>query len=240
MKKNDDSTKKKKPNDKHRIRLKKKFDKSGLDIFEDHEALELMLFYVLPRVNTNHIAHALMERFGTFSGVLDAEISELQKIDGMGENAARFLKMLPQVAAKYRMDKFNKRITLDDMDAIGEYLTDYYLAHTRESVLLLLFDNKVRLLETVVLSVGSINSASFSPRRIFELAVQHSATSFIIAHNHPHGLLVPSDADISTTTQLWRNFDAFELPMQEHILVAEDGWLGIVDYIRKQNEVDFD
>jgi len=199
--------------------------------------LELALFYVLPRINTNHIAHALMERFGSFSGVLDAEISELQKIDGMGENAARFLKLLPQIAARYRTDKFEKRVTLADMDAIGEYLVEYYLPHTREAVLLLLFDNKVRLLETAVLSVGAINSASFSPRRIFELAVQHSATSFVIAHNHPHGLLIPSEEDIRTTTQLWRSFDAFELPMQEHILVAEDGWLGIMKYIRNKNNI---
>ena len=92
--------------DGHRKRLKARFVKSGLDDFEPHNVLELLLFYSIPRKDTNPIAHKLISRFGSLSGVFDAKPEELMKVDGITENTAVLISMVPQLARKYLKDEF--------------------------------------------------------------------------------------------------------------------------------------
>jgi DNA repair protein RadC len=93
--------------DGHRQRLKERFLEQGLDSFTKYQALELMLFYCIPRQNTNDIAHRLIEHFGSVSQTLDADIEELCSVEGIGLSAATFLKLLPAVARYYEDDKCN-------------------------------------------------------------------------------------------------------------------------------------
>ena len=69
--------------DGHRERLKERFRSEGLDGFTEVQVLELLLFYSVPRKDTNEIAHALLEKFGTLAQVLDANPADLEKVPGM-------------------------------------------------------------------------------------------------------------------------------------------------------------
>ena len=80
--------------DGHRQRLKERFCKEGLDNFDEHQVLELLLFYCIPRMDTNPIAHALLNRFGRLAQVLEAPVEELEKVPGIGHNAAVFLSLI--------------------------------------------------------------------------------------------------------------------------------------------------
>ena len=84
----------------HRSRLRKRFLNHGLETFENHEVLELLLYYAIPRRDVNETAHLLLDRFGTLAGVLDAPEDELQKVPGVGPATAHFLNLVPQLMAQ--------------------------------------------------------------------------------------------------------------------------------------------
>lgn len=111
--------KKELPHEGHRERLKNRFLTSSLDNFEPHNILELLLFYSIPRQDTNEIAHALLDRFGSLKGVFDADFSELIKIKGIKENSATLIKLIPQISRAYMFEEINKEKIFDHIDKVG-------------------------------------------------------------------------------------------------------------------------
>ncbi|MCL2213153.1 MAG: hypothetical protein FWB93_04915 [Oscillospiraceae bacterium] len=217
----------------HRERLRRRFMRRGLADFDDHIVLELLLFYAIPRADTNPVGHRLISHFGSLSAVFDASYEELLKIDGIGPRSAELIKLIPNLAARYREDKFtlSKDTMFDDHVAIGDYLTAQYMTDTRERIVLLLFDNAMRLLKTIELDKGSVNSAMIDLRKFVDFIVTANAAACAIAHNHPNGTLIPSEDDLYTTRHIRRLCDQINVRLVEHFLVAEDKWIGLVEYI---------
>ena len=123
--------------EKHRSRMRKKYRENGLDSFADHEVLELLLFYALPRVNVNDIAHELMSRFGTLDRVFEADEAELREVPGIGENTALLISMMPDMARRYALARNSGKLQMSDGDSVARYLVNYYIGQTREKVNLL-------------------------------------------------------------------------------------------------------
>ena len=165
--------------DGHRQRLKERFLREGLDNFEEHEVLELLLFYCIPRKNTNDIAHALINRFGTLAQVLDATPEELMKVPGIGESAATFLSLITSAARYYLVNRANQTVILSTVDACGKYLVPYFQSRRNETVFLLCLDAKCKVLCCKELGEGSVNSAAVPIRRIVEVALGANATQRI-------------------------------------------------------------
>lgn len=220
--------KKELPHEGHRQRLKNRFLASSLESFEPHNVLELLLFYSVPRQDTNELAHSLIDRFGSLRGVFDADFSELIKVKGIKENSATLIKLIPQIARTYMLDEDLSDCVLDTVDKVGEYLVKLYIGSTKETVYILLFDPSFKLLNTVKLSEGNINSTAIDPRKIFEEVTKVNASMFVLAHNHPHGYAVPSMEDIETTMMLSSAFDMFSVDLLEHFIVAGDKFFPII------------
>lgn len=219
------------PHDGHRARMKQRFLKEGFQNFADHEIMEFLLYYSMPRKDTNEIGHRLLDSFGSFDRVLDAPISELMKIDQIGEHSAILLKILPEVTRRYRMSKLSDHKNMQSTEDFGKYLTEYYMPLEFEQVTAILLDNRQRMISFEIVHNGSVNSSDINVRRIVEIAMTKGASSLILAHNHPNGELLPSDSDISTTKYLMNVFAPIDLHMREHILVAGDRYLPIIRYI---------
>ena len=111
----------------HRERVRKRFISEDLDNFSPHNVLELLLFYAIPQKDTNEIAHRLLNTFGSLSGVFDAPIEELKNVNGIGENAAVFIKLLPSACRRYMDDKFGKAHTINSPEAAGKFLKPKYI-----------------------------------------------------------------------------------------------------------------
>ncbi len=212
----------------HRDRLKNRFLAEGLDTFDPHNVLELLLFYSIPRQDTNELAHALMKRFGSLSEVLDAPFEELIEIPGIKEHSATLLKLIPAVARRYVIDKNQTKEPLSDMDKIGKYLVDRYCGVNVETVLLLLLDNKYAVIDCVKIHEGSVNSAAITMRRLVETALFKRASMAVLAHNHPGGVAIPSADDIYTTKEVKRAFDIMEIHLLGHILVAGEQYIDLL------------
>ena len=152
--------------DGHRQRLKGRFLKEGIDNFEDHNILELLLFFGIPRKDTNALAHSLMQEFGSLSGVFEAPFEELCKIKGITQNAAFLISMVPQLSRKYLDDKYKTGQVLNSTEKVGKFLLHKYVGRKDEMVSMICMDNKCRVLNWSIVSEGSINAAEVSIRKI--------------------------------------------------------------------------
>ena len=214
--------------DGHRQRLKERFLRSGLDSFTDVQVLELALFYCIPRKDTNPIAHALLEHFGSLSQVLEASVEELQNVPGIGENTATYLTMLPQIGRFYLVDRSQREVILPTIDKCGAYLVPYFFGRGTESVFLLCLDAKCKVLCCREVGQGSVNSAGISVRKIVEIALGTNATTVVLAHNHPSGLALPSAEDIQTTRRVAAALKAVEVHLADHIVVADGDYVSMI------------
>lgn len=204
----------------HRKRLKQKFYEDGFKGFNDHEILELLLFYAIPRRDTNGIAHKLLNTFGSISSVFDAPIEALMDA-GLSENAALMLKTVMQVSRIYINDKFYNDKKFYDRNYLRQKFITAFIGLAEEHVMIAMFDKKGRELYFGEVSKGSFNISEINNRRIVELAMKYKASGVVIAHNHPSGVAHPSPADIETTITLHRSLRSVGVSLIDHIIVAE-------------------
>ena len=213
--------------DGHRQRLKNRFREEGLDHFEEHEVLELLLYYTIPRRDTNPIAHELMNRFGSLAQVLDARPEELAKVDGMGDAAATFLSLITAVGRYYLVNRTIQETILPTIEKCGQYLVPFFHGRRNEMVYILCLDAKCKVLCCKEMGEGSINSAGVPIRRIVETALGANATSVILAHNHPSGFAVPSGEVVQATKRVALALDAVGIQLVDHIVVADDDFVSL-------------
>ncbi len=213
----------------HRARMKNRFIEHGLESFEDHSVLELLLFYALPRADVNPIAHALIDKFGSLSAVFDAPCEELVKVSGIGTNTAEFIKLIPQVSRRYLISRSSFDDILDSTKKAGEYLMPRFYAERDEIVYMVCLDAKCKVLSCKLLFRGSVNSANVSIRKIVENALLYNSTSVIIAHNHTSGIAVPSGEDKETTQRIEQALKAVDITLADHIVVADDDFVSMAD-----------
>lgn len=213
----------------HRARLKAQFLQAGLDAFTDIQVLKLLLFYANPRQDTNPIAHRLLNQFGTLSAVLDAPVELLESVKGVGENAALLLHLIPCVCRRYLIDRASYEQILDSTEKAGAFLVPYFFGARDEMVYLLCLDAKCKVLDCRMLSVGGVNTAAVSVRKIVEAALACNATSVVLAHNHTSGIALPSKEDEATTRQIRTALDAVGILLVDHIIVADDDFVSMAD-----------
>ena len=215
--------------DGHRDRLRQQFIREGMDNFTDVQALELLLFSVIQRKDTNPIAHALLKRFGSFSQVLEAPVEELRKVEGVGEKTAVYLHMILDAGRFYGVSRSRQAKILPSLSKCGEYLTAFFYGQTVENIYLLCLDAKCMVLACRKIGEGSVNSASLSIRRIVETALSCNASAVVLAHNHPSGLAIPSDEDVQTTKKVAQALRAVDIQLVDHIVVADGDYVSMVE-----------
>ena len=211
----------------HRQRLKGRFLETGLDSFTDVPALELLLFYAIPQKDTNPIAHALLDRFGSLSQVLDAKTEELKQVPGISEHAATLLRLVTELGRLYRVDSAQRTEVLASIDAWGAYLVPRFFGRRVETVFLLCLDAKCKVLCCREMGEGSVNAASISVRKVVETALSTGATFVVLAHNHPSGVALPSADDVQTTHRIAAALEAVEVNLIDHIVVAEEDYISM-------------
>lgn len=212
----------------HRDRLRAEF-LARPESFPDHKVLELLLFYALPRQDTNPVAHALMERFGTLEGVLDAPVEALAKVKGMGERSAALFKAVKELARRYAAGRSSLGELINSNDAAYELLHPLFFGARNEMVYLLCLDGKKKLLGSPKLAEGNVNAAEILPRTVVETALNHNAARVILAHNHVSGLALPSDEDKATTLYLRELLRQVGVVLEDHLIFVDDDMVSLRD-----------
>ena len=212
----------------HRERLKQRFLEEGLDNFTDIQVLELLLFYAIPMKDTNPIAHALLDHFGSLAQVMEADVEELKKVPGIKDHAATLLALVIDLCRYYQVNCARHTEILTTLEACGNYLVPRFFGRTRETVFLLCLDAKCKVLCCKEIGEGSVNSASISVRKVVETALAANATTVVLAHNHPSGIAVPSNEDIQTTQRIAAALNAVEIYLADHIVVADGDYVSML------------
>jgi len=208
----------------HRQRLRARFEKTGLDGFADHEVLELLLTYAIPRRDVNPIAHALLDRFGSISAVLEADSDQLCAVEGIGPVSATFFSLLGQLQQRLILERAK--------DSRGDtYLQTplqaaqfvHTLLHRKptETVYAVLLDKNHRVIHHQLLQTGSLTETAVYPRQLAELALRKNAYSLLLAHNHPSGDPTPSSMDAALTAGAKAALAAVDVRFPDHMIVGE-------------------
>ena len=213
----------------HRERMRRQMKTSGMDSLSDVQVLEVALYYAIARRDTNEIAHALLRRFGSLSGVLEAPRAELLKIDGVGESAADLLLLFIQMERRHLMDRAGRETILDTTYKCAQYLMPRFIGEQEEVVYLLCLDAKCKALDCSLIHRGAVNMTAISVRKIVKAALDHNATSVVVAHNHPSGLALPSSEDRATTLALKAALDAVDVVLVDHVIVADEDFVSLAD-----------
>ena len=223
----------------HRARMQERFLQTGGEGMADHELLELLLFYVIPRRDTNDLAHRLMEDFGSLSGVLEADRDLLRLTAGIGDGSAAYLKLLGELTKRYTAEKLtqeDRKTVFDTPGKIAAYMASRYMGVHVERVYLLLFDNGMHLIDCFHVCDGSVAGVTMSVRRIAERAYRKGAAAAILTHNHPDGMAIPSPEDMRVTRRVEESLRLLEVPLLEHYVFANRTYAPILAASRAENE----
>lgn len=215
--------------DGHRERVRERFLSEGLDGFQDHNILEMLLFFGIPRRDTNEIAHNLINAFGSLSAVFETPYEDLCKVKGMTQISAMLIIMIPQLCRKYLDDKYKVGTVLDSPDKIGQFFLNKYVGRRDEMVSIICMDNKGKMTYWGIVSEGTVNMAEISVRKIVQIALRQNSSHIAIAHNHPNGVAIPSAQDIKTTAKIKSALSAVGVNLVDHIIVADDDFISLAD-----------
>lgn len=213
----------------HRARLKQRFADYGERVFDDHQLLELLLFFAVPQGDVNPLAHRLINHFGSFAAVLDASPEDLKKVKGVGEHSALFLSMLPQVMRRYQQSRTGAETAVTSIADAGEYLLPYFFGARNETAYLLCLDAKGKVLSCRFLAEGSLDRVELNSRQVVETALEHRASSVILAHNHVSGVATPSEADVALTLALRPLLKSLGIRLLDHLVVADGDFVSMAE-----------
>lgn len=213
----------------HRQRMRRRFVEQGLEGFAPHEVLELMLMYAIPQKNVNPIAHRLMESFGSLHAVLEADVQELMKVDGVGEYAASLLSLFSHVDRRLEKSRGETRKHLKNREVCREHCRGLLSGLRQEHLYLVCLNAQMEVLNNALIAKGTINEVPAYPRLVAEAALRANAHAAVLCHNHPGGTAIPSRQDLEMTAALSKSLQALDVLLADHVIVAADEALSLVE-----------
>ncbi|MCX7715261.1 MAG: DNA repair protein RadC [Clostridia bacterium] len=212
----------------HRNRLRERLlSEKERDTLNEHEILELLLFYIIPRKNTNPIAHALLKAFGSLANVFDAEVDKLMQVEGIGRSAATFINMIPAFFREYAKSKNNIVNAILTSENVGEYVKALFYGRIYEVFYLISLDSSNRVINTDIICHGSIDSVEINLRNIINTVLRTNASSVILAHNHPGGSPMPSQSDKEITKTIQHALSYINIKLLDHIVVSGEEYISM-------------
>lgn len=204
----------------HRERLRRRFEQEGLNGFAPHEALELLLTYALPRVDTNGLAHALIRRFGSFGAVLEASQADLTQVEGIGNRAAALIALMLPLLRMYEQEKLKPRLCLDNYGGLAAYCRTLFLGVSVEQFYVLCLDAKLNLISTALISQGTPSEVSVQPRQVVQELIRRNAVGAVLCHNHPSGSASPSLEDVRITREIQHILESMGMRLYDHLVIS--------------------
>ena len=208
--------------------MQAKFDKFGAECFEDHELLEMLLYFSIPRIDTNLLAHRLIDRFGSLGGVLDADINELRSVEGIGEKSAFLIKLTAATTGRYIQNENEIKNAFTDIDEVGRHLVGVFAGESCEKLYLIILDKKGRETDRVHIASGSMERLEFSAKQIIDIAIRSGSSNVILAHNHPGGYARPSKNDTDMTYRVRDTLSKVGIKLIEHFVVSGNQYYPII------------
>lgn len=217
----------KKDNTGHRSRIKNKYMQTGFDGWAEYEILELLLTLAIPRRDTKQTAKDMLNEFGSLTEVINADISDIKKIKGAGENVAFLLKILKDTSSIYLKNQIFNRDIVKSPQAVFDYLQVHFTGLKKESFMVLFLNSANEITAHKSFESGTVNQAIVFPREITAHALKTHAVSVILAHNHPSGNTNPSSEDITLTKKIKAALKTVDIALLDHLIISRNNYLSL-------------
>lgn len=207
----------------HRARMRERFAKDErLDGFAEHEIMEMLLFFVLTRADTNSIAHELIDRFGSVRGVVNAPVDSLRQVSGLGDNGAVMLKLFGSICDHIGVQK-HESADVRDLSAFAEYVRSLFAQENTECFKVICVTSEMRVGSVSTISRGNTTSTPVNMRELARCVLGGAEENVILAHNHPNASCKPSQEDIVLTRKVMQQLAPFDISVLDHYVVGSDG-----------------
>lgn len=204
----------------HRMRMRQRIKDYGLETLQEHEVLEYLLYFALPRIDTNELAHELLDHFGGLCGVLEATEEELLTVKGVGPKSAELIHAVLPLARYYQVRKRDKHAELTHFEAALEYLRPLFNGLQEEHFYMIALDDAGCPLRDILLAKGLPNKVQFDINAVVRQAINTRCTQVLLAHNHPAGLARPSQEDHNSTIEIVGMLGPVGITVLDHIIVT--------------------
>lgn len=204
-------------NEGHRARMRQRMIKEGLQGFQDHEILELLLFQYIPRKDTNKLAHRLLNKFGSLANVLDASPQQLQTVEGISEVTACNIAMLKELWQRYKASSMQKK-SMSKLSSIIFYAQELVAESYMEKLVVVYVDNATNFLSSEVFQSGSSQEVHVDVKKLISSAVASNAAGVILFHCHVNGVCQPSAADMNFTEKMYVTLMNLNIVLLEHLI----------------------
>ncbi len=205
----------------HRAKMKARLLETGYAGFSDHQIVEMMLFYVYARADTNEIAHRLINHYGSLAGLFDASYDDLIENGHLPPNAAFLFKMIPGLISVYHDSKCHREV-FDNVEKLKKLFEPYFASLDHEELRVACFDAQLRLNSCLVVNSGTLNRSNVDMRKLAEIAINSKATSIAVSHNHPKASPMPSPDDILATKLIGETMNNLGIKLLDHVIVGEN------------------
>jgi DNA repair protein RadC len=209
----------------HRARMRDKLLARGPDALADYELLEMLLYFAMPKGDTKPLAKALINRFGSFAGVLAAPQQTLLETRGLGPHSVAAIKLVQAAAIRMSRAEVMERPVLGNWDRLIDYLHAVMAREKIEQFRVLFLDPKNRLIADEAQARGTVNHTPVYPREVVKRALELHATALILVHNHPSGDPTPSRADIEMTREIAQAAAVLSITLHDHLIVGNGRFL---------------
>ena len=225
--------KKQNPHGGHRERMRERVASAGTASLAEHELLEMLLDYAVPRRDTNETAHALIEECGSLDAVLEADRDRVCRVPYVKENVATYLQLLGELSRRYAVSKFQPEgvsadVVYDSLEKLATVLYPRFLGQSKELLVAVLFDARMRMVDLFTVAEGSLNSVSVTARAVTQRAYARNASFCVLAHNHPGGIATPSQEDVRITRDMESALELVGVPLIEHLVFTERAYFPII------------
>jgi DNA repair protein RadC len=214
----------------HRQRLRERFFQNGIDSFHDYEVVELLLTFATPRKDMKPQAKELIRRFGSLAGVLEAPISVLLDVKGMGPSTVFALKLPHAVGRRYLFEQTAGKDYLRSSKTVKDYLTHNLRERNREVFMVIFLDGQNQIIKMEELFTGSLTTSAIYPREVIQKVLSYDAASVILVHNHPSGSLTPSGSDRAVTKKLKIALASIDVEILDHLIVGGNDFFSFADH----------
>jgi DNA repair protein RadC len=207
----------------HRERLRCKLLARGPAALDDYEIIEVLLMAFIPRRDVKPLAKTLLQKFGSLSGMLAAPAADLMKVDGIGETVAAYIKAMAELQSRTGLEQISQRSVISSWSALITYVRQELQHEKREQFRVLFLDRKNQLIADEIMNHGTVDHAPVYPREIARRALELSASSLILVHNHPSGDPKPSRADIDMTREIIDALTPLQITVHDHLIAGSGG-----------------
>lgn len=208
-------------------RPRERLTQHGASILSNAELLAILLRTGTPEMTAVQLAQHLLTSMGNLRAIANAKPAELAQVKGIG--IAKASQLLAAV-------ELGRRIALEqmgDLPAISRPEDVFALLHSQlrdekqEHVIALLLNTKNRVMRQITVTKGTLDSSLLHPREVFREAIRHSASSIILAHNHPSGDPTPSPDDIQITCRIHQAGQLVGIELIDHVVIGDGRWVSL-------------